>query len=103
MGEIEGTRMYQEDLKRSYGEKSKAALGFLIKSVPRTVLESFIIHPSDIKDSIPLTSIEEKDWPEDAKLTISKHPWLKEYGYLRDIKGNQVFKVMFGTRGQSIK
>jgi hypothetical protein len=41
--------------------------------------------------------------PDDAKLTIEKFPYIINYGYLREIAGTMMFKVMIGTSGKSIK
>lgn len=101
--------MLKAELTRSYGEKSKAALGSVLKQYPEEALKPFLHTPTQVqkvaKDDviIPLTSVPEKDWPKDAQMTLSKYPYIKKYGYFREIGGNQVFKVMIGTPGKEIK
>lgn len=91
--------------KRSYGEKSKEALGFFLKSVddPQQYLIPFEKAQSisqdpiiSVKDAWPELSAEEK---ESASLSLKKYPFLKDYGYFRDIGGAWHFKVMSGTPG----
>jgi len=94
--------IFKEEVKRSYGEKSKAALRLVMKTVPWDILQNLIVHPKDIKGVVPIKSINKKDWPEDAKLTLDKYPELIEFGYLRDINGEQIFKVRIGTPGLNI-
>ena len=43
------------------------------------------------------------DLHQDAQMTLSKYPWIKDYGYLRDIGGTQTFKVLLGTTNINIK
>lgn len=98
--------IFQQEMKRSYGEKSKAALGLLLKTVPWDILEPFLIKPKDAgiimkKDTRAIKGV--NDIPKDAKLTLGKYPKLINYGYLRDIGGNPTFKVMIGTPGKNIR
>ena len=101
--------IFKNEITRSYGEKSKSALGKMMKLIPWNVLEPYVISPDRViemnpHDSvIPIVDIPEQDWPADACLTLSKYPMLKDYGYLRDIGGNMVFKIMIGSPGISIK
>jgi hypothetical protein len=100
--------MIKADLERSFGEKSKSALGFLLKTVPWSVLELFAKKPSEVKsilkrDLTAIKDIDEKDWPADAKVSIDKFPELLNYGYIRKIGKSQTFKVMFGSTGKTIK
>jgi len=93
---------------RSYGEQSKAALGKTLKTFPFDVLKPFLATPEEAeaavgKKVIPLKKVPKDKWPDDAKLTLSKFPQLIDYGYLRDIGGTYMFKVMIGTVGKSIK
>lgn len=93
------------DIKRSYGEKSKAALGTLLKNVPWSVLEAFTKTPQEAEKILgdpvtPITKLDKKDWPKDALLTLEKAPHLLKYAYVREIGGGPVFKVMFGTPGK---
>jgi len=110
MGAVKGdeskaivANMFAQEIKRSYGEKSKAALGTMMKSVPWDVLEKFAMDPKSIDGAIPITKINPKEWPKDASFTIDKYPELKKYGYLRDLGGEMIFKVAFGTKGKFIK
>lgn len=100
--------MMKNELKRSYGEKSKAALGTALKVTPPDVIKQFLIPPAEVakmdpKDKIiPIKGVPKKDWPADAKTTIEKYPYLVDYGYLRDFSGTMLFKVMMGTPGKTI-
>lgn len=95
------------ELSRSYGEKSKAALGSMMKTVPWDALEPFVQTPDTVakmnkRDVItPVAKV--KDLPDDAKMTLNKYPHLRKYGYMRDISGTPTFKVMFGSPGKSIR
>lgn len=101
--------MMAAELKRSYGEKSKAALGTALKVTPPDVIKQFLILPKDVqaldpKDKIiPIKGMPKKDWPADAKTTLEKYPYLIDYGYLRDFGGTMLFKVMMGTPGKKVK
>jgi hypothetical protein len=101
--------MFKNELSRSYGEKSKAALGKLMKMFPFDVLEPFLVSPERVAEMqsddyvIPIASVQQEDWPSDAQMTINKYPQLVDYGYLRDIGGSMTFKVMLGTPGKNIK
>jgi hypothetical protein len=100
--------MMKNELKRSYGEKSKASLGLMLKITPPDVVKQFLITPKDVqaidpKDKIVPIKGYKGDLPKDAKLTLEKYPYLKDYGYLRDFGGTMLFKVMMGTPGKIIK
>lgn len=100
--------MMRNEIGRSYGEKSKASLGAFLKLYPEKVILAHIKKPNEVaaftnKKITAITDVDEKDWPKDAKLTLQKYPYLKEYGYLRDIGGKPMFKVFLGTVGKSIK
>jgi hypothetical protein len=100
--------MYAADIKRAYGEKSKAALGTLMKQVDWPILQNFTFTAKEVirrfdGDAVPLTSVPRNQWPEDASKTIERYPHLLQYGYLREIGGAMVFKVMFGTPGLVIR
>lgn len=101
--------MVQNDLSRAYGEKSKGALGILLKNVPEDVIKNFLIPPAEVArisgddDIIPATSVSYDELPDDAKLTLKKYPFLKDYGYLKDFGGKMLFKVMLGTPGKKIQ
>lgn len=100
--------MVKNELKRSYGEKSKASLGLAMKLHPFDVLEPFLRTPDEVArlsgdKVIAVSSVKESELPEDAKLTLAKFPQLRKYGYLREIGGKFMFKVMMGTPNKSIK
>lgn len=101
--------MFRNEISRSYGEKSKAALGKMLKLIPWPVLKNYIVSPERVAEMmpedriIPLVGVDPKEWPADAAMTLERFPHLKPYGYLRDIGGDLVFKVMLGTPGQHIR
>tara|TARA_B110000037_G_C17060934_1_gene481861 strand:- start:542 stop:1150 length:609 start_codon:yes stop_codon:yes gene_type:complete len=99
--------MMKQEFKRSFGEKSKAALGTMMKNTQWDILSAFVLTPPEVestirKDIIPIKDIPYADWPEDAIFTINKYPQLVDYGYTRIIGGGPVFKVMIGTRNKSL-
>ena len=87
---------------RSFTEKSKSALGLLIKVLGDNI-KQFLVKPENVsrlinKDDVkPIRDIDPKDLPQDAQMTLSRFPWIKDYGYLRNIGGVQTFKVLVGT------
>lgn len=101
--------IFKAELKRSYGEKSKSALGLTMKLTEWPALKHFTIKPVDVqkmtpKDKItPLKSMDKSEWPKDAVKTIERYPQLLEYGYFRMFNGEPIFKVMFGKPGLNIK
>jgi hypothetical protein len=100
--------MMKNELSRSYGEKSKGALGLTLKITPPDVIKQFLISPKEVAKLSPDDEIVpvkgyKGDLPDDAKVTLSKYPFLKDYGYLKDFGGKMLFKVMLGTPGKSIK
>lgn len=102
--------MYKNEITRSYGEKSKAALGKVMKLVPWDVIKNFLTTPDRVAEMmpndrvIPITQVPEKDWPADARMTLEKFPQLKNYGYLREVTpGTVLFKVMIGSPGKTIR
>jgi hypothetical protein len=102
------TSVIQNELSRSYGEKSKAALGFMMKTVPWPVLEPFLIPASEISkklgDAVTIVSnMKFGDLPTDGKQTLTKFPKLIKYAYLREIGGTMSFKIAMGTIGKTIK
>ncbi len=107
-GKKKAVEMYKADIFRSYGEKSKTALGILLKTIPENIIKQFMIEPKDVSkilkedDIIPIKNYK-GEIPEDAKLTISKYPYVNDYGYLRKLGKEYVFKVMIGTPGKTIK
>jgi hypothetical protein len=101
------SNLFPAELQRSYGEKSKSALGALMKTVPWSVLEPYVQTPAQVKkiskDSITPLKDFKGTLPDDAKATLSKFPVLQPYGYFREIGGKLSFKVMIGTPGKTIK
>jgi hypothetical protein len=102
--------IFKNELSRSYGEKSKAALGKMMKTYPFDVLEPFLVSPDRVAEMnpqdrvIPIKQVPKEDWPADAVMTLNKYPQLIDYGYLRDIApGTTLFKVMLGTPGKKIR
>ena len=112
-GTDEGARfldeMFQQELTRSYSEKSKAALGKLMKLIPWSTLEKYLMTPDRVAELrpedriIPVTDVDPEDLPTDARITLTKYPQLKGFGYLRDLGGVLTFKVMSGTPNLEIK
>jgi hypothetical protein len=101
------SNLFPAELQRSYGEKSKSALGALMKIVPWSVLEPYAKTPAQVKKVSKDTITSLKDFkgtlPDDAKATLTKFPVLQPYGYFREIGGKLSFKVMIGTPGKTIK
>lgn len=101
------SNLFPAELQRSYGEKSKSALGALMKIVPWSVLEPYAKTPSQVQKVSKDTITSLKDFkgtlPDDAKATLTKFPVLQPYGYFREIGGKLSFKVMIGTPGKTIK
>ncbi len=98
------------DIKRAYGEKSKASLGLVMKTIPWEVLKPYVKTPEEVSkviggvEVIPIKKVKEAEWPKDAKLTLTKYPQLIDYGYLTYIGDNiLIFKVMIGSPGKFIK
>lgn len=105
---LKAADIVRNDLQRSYGEKSKASLGLLMKQYPFDVIEPFIKTPEQAKsllkkpDVVSVKKYKGK-LPADALVTLSKYPRLKDYAYMREINGEQMFKVLVGTPGKTIK
>jgi hypothetical protein len=99
--------LFKQEFKRSYGEKSKAALGSVLKAVPWDALKAFVLTPDEAskqlgKAVVPVASMLDKDIPADGKATLNKFPELRDYAYLRDIGGTMTFKVLLGTTKRKI-
>ena len=101
------SNLFPAELQRSYGEKSKSALGALMKTVPWSVLEPYVHSPKAVAKISKKKIVSLKDFkdtiPEDAKKTLDKYPVLKPYGYFRELNGKWAFKIMVGTPGLGIK
>jgi hypothetical protein len=101
------TNSLAAELGRAYGEKSKAALGLLLKTVPWDILQDFLQPPAAAskilgKEVTAIKDIPQEQWPEDAKFTIEKFPEIVNFGYVRELNGQLLFKVMSGTPGKNI-
>jgi hypothetical protein len=106
--------MVAAEPKRSYSEKSKAALAVAMKSMSVQDQKQYLIKPDQVSKItgdpvLPVKGLPESEWPitdpaelESTKLTLQRYPDLREYGYFREIGGSQKFKVMMGTPHQSI-
>ena len=101
-----------KDITRSYGEKSKSALGALMKTVPWKVLEPYVQRADAVAklaapDSVMTIKDYQKnvsrDLPSDAVKTLEKYPELKPYGYFRELGDTYIFKVMIGSPGKTIR
>lgn len=96
------------EMTRAYGEKSKSSLGMVLKTVPWDILEPYLHSPDVVAKTLkgdhitPIKNVAKHLWPADAKITLQRYPKLIDYGYMRDIGGNQVFKVMIGTINKKI-
>ena len=108
LGASKAGDMLGNELERSYGEKSKAALGKMLKTYPEDIIKGFMIKPPEVakmlKDAeiVPITTLANSDIPKDGLETLSRYPFVMEYAYLREIGGSQTFKVMLGTRGKKL-
>jgi len=109
-GSARGKRKYvdivKNELKRAYGEKSKAALGATIKLYGDDI-EQFMMTPQQAssaikKDVVPLTQYKGKLDPAD-KLTATRFAKYRRYMYLREIGGKMHLKIMMGTPGRGIR
>lgn len=99
--------LVSSDIKRSYGEKSKAALGMVLKTIPWNILKDYIKTPQEAakilgEKTMPIRGLK-MILPDDAKTTLAKYPELIDYGYLREIGGHMMFKVMIGSTGNTIR
>lgn len=94
--------IYKSSLGVSYGEKSGAALGTMMKTIPWDVLKGFMFTPEQIEkitgDKVQTVSdfgydnLDAKD-----KFTYDKFPQLKPYFYVRELGGEMHLKVSMGT------
>lgn len=93
----------KNDLERSYGEKSKGALGLLMKTIPWETLKNFMLVPKKSSKIIPISELDPSEIPEDGVFALTKFPHLRPYAYVRLIGDDYVFKVSMGTPGNTIK
>jgi len=111
-GSKEGKRkiidMMGNEMERSFGEKSKGALGLMMKLIPWNVLEQYVMTPEQAaqafnKDVTPVTDLDPNEIPADGVQTLQKYPQLKPYAYVRELAGKPAFKVAIGTPGIRIR
>lgn len=101
------TDIFEQDIFRSFGEKSKAALGKIMKTVPWSILQDYTLTPQEAKralrkdDIVAVTDADEI--PSDGEKTLARFPELRPYAYIREIGGKPAFKVAFGTPGKKIR
>lgn len=100
--------MAPQEPKRSYGEKSKAALGFFLKTAKNARDQLKTFEEAEKIIGKPIISVRDQ-WPplDDEELeatqeSLKRYPFLRDYGYFREIGGEWHFKVMFGTTGLTI-
>lgn len=99
-----------ESYKVGWGEYSKAALVFLMKTIPFDVLEPYILHPSQVQKLLPKYQIipivdylNSGKSLEDSDIKIyKKYSNLLPYFYVREIGGVPSLKVAIGTPGKQI-
>jgi hypothetical protein len=109
VGKLSLFDMMKNEMSRSYGEVSKAALGVMMHQVPWDILKHYVKKPAEAKaisgkeDVTPIQGMKDSDLPEDAKKTLARYPQLREYGYLRDIGGKIFFKILMGTPNLKIR
>jgi hypothetical protein len=114
MGKLTLQNMVSAEPDRSYAEKSKAALSLAIKNMTPAEKSKYLIPVSQVKSItgdpiIPIKDLPESDWPitdpaeiESTKMSLARYPELWDYGYFREIGGQQKFKVMMGTPNKEI-
>ncbi len=114
VGKLTLQNMVSAEPDRSYAEKSKAALSLAIKNMTPAEKSKYLIPVSQVKSItgdpiIPIKDLPESDWPtadpaeiESTKVSLARYPELWDYGYFREIGGQQKFKVMMGTPTKEI-
>jgi predicted kinase len=114
VGKLTLQNMVSAESDRSYAEKSKAALSLAIKNMTPAEKSKYLIPVSQVKNItsdpvIPIKDLPESDWPitdpaeiESTKTSLERYPELWDYGYFREIGGQQKFKVMMGTPNKEI-
>lgn len=91
------------ELKRSWGEYSKAILSIVMKLMPWGEMKKYAIDPKTIKGAIPYSDEDVEKLDNRQKQTLEKYPVLKDWGYFRKIGNELFFKVAFGTPGKQIE
>lgn len=94
----------EEELKRSFGERSGPALNFTLKSVPFNILKDYIKTPEEAqrimptKTIIPLSEFGVDSLNKHDKVTYDKFNHLLEpYFYVRELGEEYHLKVLFGS------
>jgi len=100
---------YDAEMKRSFGEKSKRALGHAIKVLGGEYAENFMIEPKEVsrilkKDVTPVDEYLKKggELSKDDAFTYDKYSEYRKYMYIREIGGSPTLKITFGTPGLKI-
>lgn len=105
-------KQMKEELKRSFGEKSSAALGFTLKNIPWPVIEPFIQTPRQAqktlgpeKDVIPIDKFDISKLSSGDMKTYKRFDFLRPYFYVRQLGDSDQYKlkVMIGTPGLKIR
>tara|TARA_R110000744_G_scaffold351147_1_gene456932 strand:+ start:37 stop:639 length:603 start_codon:yes stop_codon:yes gene_type:complete len=106
-GTPEGLKLFKsilrEDMNRSWGEYSKALLSIIMKLVSWSELKKYVVDPKSIKDAVPIGADELTKLDARQKQVLAKYPQLKKWGYFREIGGEVLFKVAFGTMNKRIE
>ena len=101
--------LMKASLKITYGEKSKGALIFMMKSIPFVALEPFLIKPADVKRItgddiiIPDEQYVKNNLDRSDQVVYKKYKSLKDYFYVRKIGGSYLLKVAMGTPNNPIE
>lgn len=94
--------IFKASLGVSYGEKSGASLGTMMKNVPWKELQKFLFTPKQLekisgKRVVPVSKYDIGDLDEKDQKTYKKFPELKPYFYVREIDDKPHLKVAMGT------
>jgi hypothetical protein len=98
----------RDSFKVSFGEYSKAMLAFIIKTMPRDLLKSYVISQKEVADIfdeliiIPTQEyVNDNLQPPDQKMYNRFKEW-RSYFYVREIGGTPMLKMAIGTPGKPI-
>jgi hypothetical protein len=98
----------RESFKVSFGEYSKGLLAFIIKNVPRQLLNQYVIpqkNVADILDDVIIIPTQEyvndNLQPADQAMYARFKEW-RSYFYVREIGGTPMLKMAIGTPGKPI-
>ena len=97
----------ETDLGISFGERSKASLGFLMKNVSFEKIKPFLIKPEVVskilgKYIIPIGEYDLDKLDSFDKVSYDKFPQLRDFFYIREIGNENHLKLMVGTPGLTI-